>query len=71
VHVVMFFMHNSSNPVGGTPFILHIKGKSKDETFDDKPLEVRQSHSSDQARKQIGLSSKAECVKRLSPTKSG
>ena len=33
-------------------------------TFDDKSLEVRQSHSSEEARKQIGLTTKAEYVER-------
>ena len=32
--------------------------------FDDKPLEVRQLHSSEEAREQIGLALKAQCVER-------
>ena len=35
-----------------------------DKAFDDKPLEVRQSHSSEEAREQIELALKAECVER-------
>jgi hypothetical protein len=46
---------------GGARFVLHIKGKSRDEAFDDRPLEVRQSHSSEEACEQIGLITKAEC----------
>ena len=32
-----------------------------DKAFDDKPLEVRQSHSSEEAREQIGLALRAQC----------
>jgi hypothetical protein len=49
---------------GGTRFVLHIKGKSRDEAVDDGPLVVRQSHSSEEACEQIGLNTKAECVER-------
>jgi len=45
-------------------FLPHIKGKSGDEAFDDKPLEVRQSHNSEEAREQAGLALKAKCLER-------
>ena len=45
-------------------FAPHIRGKSKDEAFDDERLEVRQSHSSEEAPEQAELTLKAEGVER-------
>lgn len=45
-------------------FAPHIRGKSKDEAFDDERLEVRQSHSSEEALEQAELALKAEGVER-------
>jgi hypothetical protein len=41
---------------------LQIKGKSKYKAFDDERLEVRQSHSSEEAPEQAGLKPRAEVV---------
>jgi hypothetical protein len=49
-----------SNGSVGHSFALHIKGKSKDEAFDDGRLEFRQSHSSEEALEQVELTLKAE-----------
>ncbi|MFT4788478.1 MAG: hypothetical protein ACI95X_001291 [Paraglaciecola sp.] len=46
----------------GHVFVLHIKGESRDEAFDDRTLEVRQSHSSEEATEQAGLTLRAEDV---------
>jgi len=54
---------------GVTRFVPHIKGKSWDEAFDDKPLEVRQSHSSEEAPEQAGLTLRVERVERRGLTK--
>jgi hypothetical protein len=43
--------------------VLHIEGEVRDEAFDE-PLEVRQSHSSEEAPEQTELAQKAECVER-------
>ena len=43
---------------------MHIKGKSRDEAFDDELLEVRQSHSSEEAPEQAELALRAEGVER-------
>ena len=58
-----------SNGSAGHSFALHIKGKSKDEAFDDELLEVRQSHSSEEAPEQAELALRAEGVERRGLTK--
>jgi hypothetical protein len=60
--VVYAQLGRSSGSVGH--HVLHIKGTSWDGAFDDKSLEVRQLHSSEEAREQIGLITKAEFVER-------
>ena len=50
-------------------FALHIREKSKDEAVDDEPLEVRQSHSSEEAPEQTEVTLKAEGVERRGLTK--